>query len=118
MSLPITPLRLAAVYEMLRAWPPFCRWSLPASGELKFHVSKSRKNNAQWWIAGDRHHIEASQRNHGHLVTLILSMAHEMIHVRQRVARTETPGVEHNAEFVRIGKRIARRYGWDEGQFI
>lgn len=45
-------------------------------------------------------------------------MAHEMVHVKQRVARTETNGVEHNAEFRRLGKRVCARYGWDFKQFL
>ena len=45
-------------------------------------------------------------------------MAHEMIHLHQRQARTETANTEHNAEFHRLTARLCRRYGWDEGQFI
>lgn len=118
MHLPITPQRLAAIYEMLRTWPPFNRWKLPPASSLRFHVSRARGHDAQWWISGNKHHIETSERRHYHLLTLIISMAHEMIHVRQLEARTETPGVEHNAEFRRISRRLCRRYGWDEGQFI
>ncbi len=103
---------------MLRAWPPFCRWGLPAAGDVKFHVSRARGHDAAWWIDGSTHHIEASQRKHGHLVTLIASMGHEMIHLRQRQARTETPNTEHNAQFLRLTSRVCRRYGWDEGQFL
>lgn len=118
MSLPLTPQRLAAVYEMLRAWPPFGRWGLPAAGEMKFHLARTKRWDAAWWIDGGRHHIEVSANRNGHMNTIVCSMAHEMIHVKQRKARTETSGVEHNEEFRRLAERVCRRYGWDFKQFI
>jgi hypothetical protein len=118
MSLPLTPQRLAGVYEMLRGWPPFCRWGLPHAGEMKFHLARTRRWDAAWWINGDKHHIEVSTGRHGHMNTLVCSMAHEMVHVKQRKDGTETSGVEHNAEFHRLARLICRRYGWDEKQFL
>ena len=117
MGLPITPARLEAVYEMLRAWPPFCRWSLPRSSEVQFHVARHNRHDALWWIDGG-HHVELSMKRHGHLATVVASVAHEMVHVRQRVAKTETRGVEHNAEFKRLAKLVCTRFGFDYGQFV
>lgn len=116
--IPITPDRLAAVYEMLRAWPPFCRWKLPQASEVKFRVAKTRRWHAAWWIDGVRHHIEVSEKTHGHLASVVSSMAHEMIHVRQRIAKTETRGVEHNAQYLRLAKRVCAIHGFDYGQFL
>lgn len=106
------------MYEMLRAWPPFCRWGLPPACEVKFHVSRTRAHDAYWWIVGrTRHQIEVSETRHAHLSSLIESVAHEMIHVRQRCAHTETRG-EHNAEFKRLARRVCDLYGFDYGQFL
>jgi hypothetical protein len=116
--LPITPERLGTVYEMLRGWPPFCQWHLPSSSEVTFHVTRTRSPHAAWWIDGDRHHIQLSERTHSHLPSIIMSMGHEIIHVRQRIAKTETRGVEHNAEFYKLSKRICRIHGFDYGQFV
>ena len=118
MSLPLTPSRLAAVYEMLRAWPPFCRWGLPAAADMKFHLARTRRWDAAWWIDGGKHNIEVSSSRNGHINTIVCSMAHEMIHVKQRKSRTESAGVEHNEEFRRLAKLVCRRYGWDEKQFL
>jgi hypothetical protein len=118
MALRITPERLAAVYDMLRAWPPFHAWRMPPSSEVKFRVSKTRQWYAAWWIEGVRHHIEVSEKKHGHLASVVASMAHEMLHVYQRIARTETRGVEHNAEFIRLAKRVCAIHGFDPGQFL
>lgn len=118
MSLRLTPQRLAAVYEMLRAMPPFCGWGLPPSSGVKFHVSRDRATDAAWWIDGERHSIEVSQARTGLLSTLIVSMAHEMIHAWQRIKKSETNGVQHNAEFRRIARAVCKRYGWDDHQFL
>ena len=116
--LPITPERLAGVYEMLRAFPPFNRWKLPPAEEVGFHVSKTTQWHAAWWIDGATHHVEASQKKHYHLSSLNASMAHEMIHMRQRIAKTETKGAEHNAEFLVLSKRVCKVFGFDYGQFL
>lgn len=116
--LPVTPVRLAGVYEMLRGFPPFSGWRLPPAADVKFHVLKTDKWHADWWIDEcDRHHIRVSKTKHGHLSSLVESMAHEMIHVRQRVTGTETNG-EHNAEFKRLGLRVCKALGFDARQFF
>ena len=115
--LQLTPERLAAVYDMLRAFPPFCRWQLPPASVVKFHILKTDKWQADWWLEGNTHHIRVSEKKHGHLVSLIESMAHEMVHVRQRIAKTETKG-DHNAEFRKLAERICKALGFDVGQFL
>lgn len=116
-ALKITTERLAATYEMLRAWPPFSRWGLPPSEMVKFRVTRSKKNFATWWADGDRHHVEVSEALHSTMQGVVMSMAHEMIHVRQRLAKTETRS-EHNAEFHRLAKRVCSIYGFDYGAFM
>lgn len=118
MSLQITPDRLGAVYAMLRTFPPFSRWRLPPAEDVRFHVAKTDKWHAAWWINENTHHIEVSAKKHGQLSSLVCSMAHEMIHVRQRITKSETKGAEHNAEFRRLGKLVSARFGFDAGQFL
>lgn len=118
MILPVTPERLAATYAMLREWPPLSGWKLPPSDAVRFHVAKTDRWHAAWWIEGDTHHVEVSDKKHAHLSSLLSSMAHEMIHMRQRIARTETPNTEHNAEFYRLAKRVCKSLGFDYGQFM
>lgn len=115
--LPITPERLAAVYEVLRAFPPFCRWKLPHSSAVKFHVLKTDKWHADWWIEGSTHHVRISEKKHYHLSSLLPCMGHEMVHMRQRIDGSETKG-DHNEEFKRLGRLACRSLGWDFGQFL
>lgn len=113
----LTPERLAAVYEMLRSFPPFSRWKLPPASEVKFHTLKTDKWQADWWIEGDTHHVRLSEPKHHHLISLIASMAHEMVHVQQRVAKTETRGAEHNDDFKKRALQVCKAFGFDYGQF-
>ena len=106
------------MYAMLREWPPYSSWNLPSAESVKFHICKTPRWHAAWWLdVKGTHHIEVSEKKHGHLDSLIASIAHEMIHVRQKVAKTETANTEHNAEFHRIAKRVCKRLGFDLGQF-
>ena len=118
MTVRLTPERLASVYGMLLAWPPFNRWSLPSADEVKFSILRTRRWDADWVIKGGTHHIRVSEGRAGHMDTIVQCVAHEMIHARQRVAATETRGVEHNAEFHRLASNLCKRYGWDVKQFL
>jgi hypothetical protein len=118
LNLPVTPERVASVYAMLREWPPFSGWRLPPAEDVAFHVAKTNRWHAAWWIDPKGvHHVEVSEKKHSHLNSLIASVAHEMIHIRQRISRTETPNTEHNAAFLQCGKRVCRVLGFDYGQF-
>ena len=103
---------------MLRAFPPFCRWNLPTAEEVKFRLLRTKQWDADWWIEGGRHHIRISEKRAGHMDTVVCSMAHEMIHVHQKISKTETANTEHNAEFMRLAKAISKRYGWDPQLFV
>lgn len=117
MSLPLTPQRLAATYECLRAFPPFSRWGLPEAEAVKFKVSRHHDRFAHYTRIKARHHIVVSARFNGHFNTLASTMAHEMIHLKQGVAKTETHGAQHNAEFHRLANQVCRKFGWDPKSF-
>ena len=113
--LPVTPERLAGVYEMLRGWPPFSGWNLPPAESVKFHVLKTDQWHADWWIdEAERHHIRVSEKKHGHLASLVESMAHEMIH-----AHCDRRGVrgEHGRDFQAAADKVCRFHGFDRKSF-
>lgn len=118
MTLKLTPERLASVYTMLLAWPPFNRWNLPKTDEVKFRVLRTKHWDADWWIEGGKHHVRVSEGRASHLTTIVQAMAHEMIHVKQHGDGSETKGVEHNADFQRIAQNLCKQYGWDFKQFL
>lgn len=119
MSLPLTKERLRAVYAALRHFPPFSRMKLPAPDLVQFNIRRTKALDGEYarWCGSDDHMIDISVARNGHWQTLSVTMAHEMIHLHQARAKTESRG-QHNADFQRIGKIICRRFGWDFKQFI
>lgn len=122
MSLPLTPERLAATYTFLRAFPPFCRWGLPSAEDVTFSVLATRNfyGNYSCTYRRDgsiRHYISVSAGRVGHMATLLVTMAHEMLHLRQELGRATTPNTDHNAAFRRAAARISRRFGFDPKTF-
>jgi hypothetical protein len=118
MTLPLTPDIIEAAYEFLRVTPPFKGWRLPPGDDVVFHVCGSK-----WMgyycreIATGLHHISLSAKRVGHTNTVFHVMAHEMIHLHQAVAKTETANTEHNAEFNRLARQVCRLHGWDWKEF-
>lgn len=120
MSLPLTKERLIAVYDCMQEFPPFCRMKLPPSSDVTFQVSRSKDRFAHYTRIPrtDRHFIVVSAVMHDHFDTLSQTVAHEMIHLYQAVAKTESSGTMHNAEFKRISVKVCKLFGWDVKVFV
>lgn len=81
MSLPLTPEILQSVYDLLLVCPPFNNWNLPDSDDIKFKVVRTRGTRG-WYRGGDgTHEIAVSETLHGHLMSVIATIAHEMCHI-------------------------------------
>lgn len=107
----LTPDILQGAYDFLCCTPPFNRWSMPPGDEIAFHVSGLKTEMASYWREADgTHHISVSAQKVSHSGTLIRSMAHEMVHLRQAVRRKN---VTHNAEFCRLVARVCAAHGFD-----
>jgi hypothetical protein len=117
--IPLTPERLAAVYECLSTFPPFNRLKIPPAEEIKFSVLRTRAVQGDYsrYVGTDSHILRISAPKHGHFDSLAATVAHEMLHVHQARAKTETRG-EHNAEFKKLALRVCRVCGFDYGQFL
>jgi len=121
MSLSLTPDSLEAMYDCLRAFPPFSKWKLPQGKDIhQFRVSKRKDQEGHYtrYVGTDKHIISISVSRIGHFNSLAQVMAHEMIHLKQGISKTETPNAVHNAEFWRIAKSVCKRFGWDEKTFV
>lgn len=113
MTLPLTPARLAATYEFLRAFPPFSAWRLPPSDGVRFQVLTTRNFIAQC-TAGDPPLLQVSRGKVGHAYPLLVAVAHEMVHMRQA---QRGHSMAHNAEFHRLARLVCRRFGFDPKAF-
>lgn len=108
----LTPARGAAIYEMLCQLPPFHRWKLPPKEELKFVITRDIRHRAQFGTGETSYVIWISERSQNHLAPLVETIAHEMVHLFQRIRKLETRA-QHNADFTRRWKSICGKYGWD-----
>lgn len=112
LKLKLTPEVVAAAYELLRTTAPFKGWYLPPSEAIKFRVTRSRKHSAQC----DGVSIEVSEHSHGHLVTLLSTVAHEMIHLYESM-KEGRPDPKHGALFHRRAALVCRLHGFDPKAF-
>lgn len=110
MTLALHPDVLPAAYEFLRTTPPFRSWKLPEADEIAFKVSRHKSRYGEYCCDGGRHSIEISQEMVGHTETLLATMAHEMIHLRQ-VMTGKDPS--HNGQFDKMRGLVAKHHGFD-----
>lgn len=116
MSLPLTPERIAAVYECLREFPPFARWKLPPASSVEFVVTQHYDLHADTDVVRDWRRLRVSENKNGHFVTIAISVAHEMVHLALH-AQGSPNWAAHGPEFQRAAKLVCRRFGWDEKVF-
>lgn len=117
MTFPLHPDHLEAIYECLRALPPFNRWKLPHGEDVLFRTADRRDVQGEYFRrpSGD-HEIMVSLACCGHFDTVVRVVAHEMIHMAQAISGHDSVA-NHNADFNRKARRVARMYGWDPKAF-
>lgn len=115
MTVPLSPDTLAAAYSYLRTTPPFRSWKLPPACNVVFRVIADTGRAADFSVDGaGRPVIRVSRASNGHSDTLMASMAHEMIHLRQH--QRGYPWT-HGRRFRDAAARVCRVHGFDPKQF-
>jgi len=115
-KLSITPEMIAAAYDYLLTTPPFCDWNLPESEEINFVVYKSVANRGDWCRINGRHRIRISSRYAKTTVSLIETVAHEMIHLHEDHNNCSGAG-QHSAAFNMWAHEVCEIHGWDAALF-
>lgn len=106
----LTPEILVANYSLLRVCEPFRRWRLPDPDDIAFRVTRSNHESAAFHVEAEGLQIDVSDRLHGTLPQLLVSMAHEMVHLRQHLlGRAPT----HGQEFQHLARQVCRHHGFD-----
>lgn len=119
--LPLTPDMVAAVYECLRQFPPFSSWKLPPAEEVEFRVHNQPNTMGEYtrYARTADHIVIVSSLTIGHFATLASVVAHEMVHLKQALDKTEPKRAGgHNAEFRRLAKQVCKIHGWDYKAFV
>jgi len=114
MTLPLDLAMLEAAYEFLRATPPFRRWRLPPGSAVEFHVIASQGLRGRCVDDGRHQTIAISIGTIGHTHSLMMAMAHEMIHVRDNLAGIRA---HHGSSFRRSAAQVCRYHGFDPRLF-
>lgn len=105
----ITRANCVAAYEFLSSLRPIKTWKLPPSQEVDFRVRAWDKFFGEYDEAGV---ITISSSKHGHLDTLLRTMAHEMIH--QKLHLSGYPNWElHDEKFLALAYAVAKEMGFD-----
>jgi hypothetical protein len=113
----LTPLRLCAIYTCLKDFPPFNRWGLPDADSVEFRTTLRKDRHGDFTAdTKEAHRIMLSLPKHHHFDSAVKTMAHEMVHLSQEIAKTDSQ-TEHNADFMNRAKQVCKNFGFDEGQF-
>jgi len=109
----ITVDTLAAAYDLLRVTSPFRGLRLPPSHDIIFQLTKD-KALAGYCNLTDATMISISSHFHSHLQPLLVTMAHEMIHLHE-FRKYGKAG--HGEPFQKLAARVCRAHGFDPKVF-
>lgn len=115
--IPLTPETIAAAYDYLRTTPPFSGWNLPESDDVRFRVARTPKLRGWYVIDGGRHLIAISTGCVAHTETLMMTLAHELIHLFLQETGADRAGGEHSAAFHKFGRQVCAVHGFDPKLF-
>jgi hypothetical protein len=115
----LTPDILRAAYEYLAETGPFSRWNLPHAEDVRFQVTRSNNVHGSCSPPCERrpHYVFAlSARRHSHTSSIMVTMAHEMVHAHMFESRLGDWRA-HGDTFNALAKEVCDAHGFDPGQF-
>lgn len=115
MALHITPQLVAATYELLRMTLPFRRWKLPHADDVEFHITEHSDIDGDCLVSGGKVRIRVTADRNNTLGKLLLTLGHEMCHVRQEVVAPEDV---HGEPFMHLARLVCRRHGFRMEDFL
>jgi hypothetical protein len=104
--------QLPPAYELLRTLPTLRR--LPHADAVRFEVSLDRDVFGKVYCAPP--HVIISGRKHKHVSSWLMTLAHEMVHMRLHADDVPTWD-SHGPEFRKHAERICAAFGWDSEVF-
>lgn len=107
---------LRSAYNYFNETPPFNKWNLPDGDDVEFKVTRERGTYGWHTFDGKKHVIAVSSASVSHTMTLLSTMAHEMVHVHER--SNGACGVAgHGKAFKRWAAQVAKAHGFDPKGF-
>lgn len=120
MTLPLTIDMLSHMYDFLAASEPFAKWNLPPSDDVKFKIVRTRHKQAWYQWDGKQHTITVSSGRVGHSLTLMVALAHEVVHLHLEESDMESKSHNcdtHNAAFRVLAEQVCKAHGFDTQAF-
>lgn len=116
MPIQLTPEMLALAYDYLAVQKPFSSWNLPPSEDVKFSVSRHKDRFAHHQMVGGVHHLVFSSRFVGRHDSLLVTLAHELIHIHQEEScmMRDNP---HDAAFHKLADKVCKLHEFDRLTF-
>lgn len=113
MTLKFTEDTLRAAYAFLDETPPFNRWNLPDAEDVIFRVVRTPAMHGWHNYLEGKHQIGISRPKS--TLNLIMTMAHEMVHVREWQLKVRGPA--HGAAFQKLAWQICGHHNFDPTTF-
>ena len=113
MSMKVTPAAARTMYEFLRTVAPISGWNLPEPEDIKFGIK--RWKDGQWGeyeYDGEKRAIYVNANRIKTPLSLMGTMAHEMIHVYQETAGFDRD-VTHGRAFKLLAQKLTAVLGVD-----
>lgn len=120
MALYITPDMAEAAYNFLKTTPPFKRWRLPSSNKIEWIITRNKTYMGRCTSYSDKHDkftIEISLVKCTNTESLIETIAHEMVHMRQRISKGFRKELGHGGDFSRMADQVCQKHGFNRDYF-
>lgn len=114
MTLRLTPDMLARMYDYLDATEPFNEWGMPDSEDVAFRILKTKERTADYRFNAGKHEIRLSENGVGHTASIAETVAHEMIHLRQKMLGLKQL---HGRAFKKMSVAVCASHGFDPKTF-
>ena len=116
MALKLTAEMLAFAYDYLACQPPYDKFNMPPSEDVRFLVIRQADRYAHYQMVDGVHTIAVSAKFVGRHETLLSTMAHEMIHLHCVAAgiRMRNP---HGKAFQKLADEVCKIHEFDRRIF-
>jgi hypothetical protein len=115
MALPLNVEMLAHAYDYLCALPPFDKWNMPPSEDVKFSVIRG-DYCAHYQMVNGVHNIAVSTKWVGRHESLLAALGHEMIHLHCTAARISSRN-PHGKAFQKLADEVCKIHEFDRLTF-
>jgi len=116
MPLPLNVEMLALAYDYLCCLPPFSKWNMPPSEDVKFIVIRAPDRYAHYQMVDGVHSIAVSTKFVGRHENLLSTMSHEMIHLHMKAARMSARN-PHGKAFQKLADEVCKIHDFDRLTF-